>query len=87
MFWSETDLLQATLHKSVQQWKVHCYSVLLLVILCFTLRGATVLPVTDIECEACFWPSCLHKTHKPTLHTYTHTPWSCVPGWYHSYES
>ena len=34
----------------------------------------TVLLVVDAECEACFWPSCLHKTHKPTLRTYTHIP-------------
>jgi len=31
-FRSEPDLLQATLHKSVQQWQVHYYSALLMAI-------------------------------------------------------
>jgi len=49
----------------------------------FATSGQTVLLVVDAECEACFWPSCLHKTHKPTLSTYI--PWSCTLGWCHSY--
>jgi len=46
----------------------------------FAISGQTVLLVVDAQCEACFWLSCLHKTHKPTLCTYTHKPWSCTPG-------